>query len=513
MGRQCIVHRMLVRTKEHLPQQFVVFGKGDTYNKKTQNYYTYSFITYIHRQNFKLIQQYLFMSCFRKLLKAIQCVNLATDKTQLRYVLSAIDQETKVGALQAAWALLGLPFVQKSRKVDSLNSLHSDQLIRKIGAPQNTILDSVSDDDDEEEPDINTNDPDVHEHTINLTDSVIEVRLGQPGRRRAYELLCQQQHTKYQKCHITIYAMMTHYNITIPQKAPTKVYDIPFFQMNPTNGRISTGSPKNPSFYIAPYSYSPQVILKVVNLTPYIPVNTNDLRSAYSILFCHIPWPKTRIGSNGQDMSGQSQIDLCGDGITLNAVTRLEEYYQQELIMSYIHIDMSHSKRTDELNRSNGRPACGQGNEDTADELYIDNVGGGRIFQNDFVGPDMQLQQPIPLMHSDNTIDRLRCDLSKSELLYFSTYIERERQEWHTANSNKYQIQPNSEDPIYTEESKSDDNPSGMIHATEADMTKAYSNLYDRVLTLKPGQKTTYDSITSWLKGDTHPQEQMTGFF
>ena len=282
------------------------------------------------------------MSCFRKILKAIQSVNLATDKTQLRYVLSAIDQEMKVGALQAAWALLGLPFVQKSRKVDSLNSLHSDQLIRKIGAPQATILDLVSDEDDDEEPDINANNPDIHEHTITLTDSVIEVRLGQPGRRRAYELLCQQQYTKYQKCDITIYAMMNNYNITIPKKAPAKVYDIPFFIMNPTNGRISTGFLKNPSFYIAPYAYCPQVILKVVNLTPYIPVNTDDPRSAYSILFCHIPWPKTRIESNGQDISGQSQIDLCEDGITINAVTRLEESKQKDLIMPYINIDMSH---------------------------------------------------------------------------------------------------------------------------------------------------------------------------
>jgi len=234
---------------------------------------------------------------------------------ELKAVANSLLEASHVGAMQALMAILGLPFVQCPRVWVRLNTLPENEVSRQI--KQGHELRVLR----------------GEESAIDLSPAT------QLGRRSAYHKLVRHQWQNFSMCDVTFYHVMSYYHITEqrqPQgnsrscqdaarenteeaasvQEPTMLSEtdaaenakvgkddlVDLLQMNP-DGSPHQDSPKkftlpntNLMFSLLTEPTEQQSIFKnkrprIVELSPYIPVNPDDERFCYSALLLHYPWP------------------------------------------------------------------------------------------------------------------------------------------------------------------------------------------------------------------------------
>jgi hypothetical protein len=116
-----------------------------------------------------------------------------TDRARLKAVAQSVLCSTQVGAVQACYALLGLPFVDCNRTVDFINPLPRDKVNRTVNVNRRQL---EAMDEDASAVDVKPN--------------------SQLGRRDAYAKLVAQQREASpdgQTCNVTFHELYTHYGV------------------------------------------------------------------------------------------------------------------------------------------------------------------------------------------------------------------------------------------------------------------------------------------------------------
>lgn len=188
-----------------------------------------------------------------------------TDRARLNTVATALVQSTEVGAVQACYTLLNLDFVQSSRTVINVNSLHRSDMNRNIISSS------------------------AEREALSEDDSAIYSGLGsQLGRRKAYEELVKQQRSDYQGCcYITFYLLLTYYSLNVATNYKTVAPPPPLLKLD-KQGHI-TNAPDN--FQIGTTRYTLKNKAAIVNLSPHIAIDAFEEKSCYSTILLHYPWP------------------------------------------------------------------------------------------------------------------------------------------------------------------------------------------------------------------------------
>ena len=111
------------------------------------------------------------------------------------------------------------------------------------------------------------------------------------GRRRAYEnLVIQQRQTNDGICNITLFNLLTSYNIRSALLKDKGILKQPSLITINDKGIVNT-TKEIQKFIVGDNVYTKLRKDAVVNLCPYIPLDPNDERSCYSIILMHTVWP------------------------------------------------------------------------------------------------------------------------------------------------------------------------------------------------------------------------------
>jgi len=193
----------------------------------------------------------------------------ATDLNKLNAVGNALIESQVVGAPQMCFLLLGLPFVMFSRSVEVVNPLPQEDIRRKIIGS------------------------DARSFAAPEQSAVNNGATSHFGKRKAYSTLILYYMEKQWDCKLTYYALRTQYtSAMIPKKPPKSLRELDHpLAINETTGFISEAEV---SFKVGEYMFTKRRKQAVIHLSPHVPMDTADERSAYATLLLHCVWPEGR---------------------------------------------------------------------------------------------------------------------------------------------------------------------------------------------------------------------------
>ena len=138
----------------------------------------------------------------------------ATRRQQLNAAGNAIAASQRVGTVQCAYTLLNLPFVIKSRSVQTISPLPTSALTKSIVTDMKQL------------------------QQMNPGDSTVSTSArSHAGRRLAYHLLCRNQYNKYGTCNVSQFTVLSTYAITKPKRrkkdgTAKPILDVPLLETN-----------------------------------------------------------------------------------------------------------------------------------------------------------------------------------------------------------------------------------------------------------------------------------------
>lgn len=119
----------------------------------------------------------------------------ATLRQQLNAAGAAIAGSQQVGTVQCVYTMLQLPYVSLSRTVYTISSSPTAHLTKNIITDMKQLQD------------------------MNPGDSTVSTSPNShSGRRLAYHLLCQDQHTQYGECIVSLFTMLSYYAVSKPKR-------------------------------------------------------------------------------------------------------------------------------------------------------------------------------------------------------------------------------------------------------------------------------------------------------
>jgi hypothetical protein len=193
-----------------------------------------------------------------------------TDLQKLNAVGSALIDSEIVGAPQMCFVLTGLPLVVCSRPVESINPLHASLIHSKIKSAEERLFS-------------NENDPAINSGNSHLS------------KRNAYSELLKFHLVKFNTpCIVTYYSLRSDYTSKPNSNKNVRKMSraVPMLQ-HPLAIDESTGFILDAvkSFSTGGYIFTKRRKRAVIHLSPHVPANNEDDRSAYSILLLHRVWP------------------------------------------------------------------------------------------------------------------------------------------------------------------------------------------------------------------------------
>jgi len=194
-----------------------------------------------------------------------------TDLQKLNAVGSALIDSEIVGAPQMCFALTGLPLVECSRPVESINPLHPSFIHARIKGA-------------EERQYSNESDPAI---SIGGNSHL--------SKRNAYSEMLKFHLVKFNTpCIVTYYSLRSDYTSKpISNRNVRKKSQAVTMLQHPLAIDESTGFILDAvkSFSTGGYIFTKRRKRAVIHLSPHVPANNEDDRSAYSILLLHRVWP------------------------------------------------------------------------------------------------------------------------------------------------------------------------------------------------------------------------------
>ena len=244
-----------------------------------------------------------------------------TDLQKLNAVAGALVDSEIVGAPQMCFVLTGLPLVECSRPVESINPLHASHIHAKIkGAEERQYS-------NETEPAISVG---ANSHF---------------AKRSAYSQLLKFHLEKFNsQCLVTYYSLRSDYTSKPDKRGNTRKYSraVPELQhplaIDETTGFVIDAEK---SFSADGFIFTKRRKRAVIHLSPHVPANYEDDRNAYSILLLHRPWPEgeqSKITEDGKLEGARDHfLSLLPNGIQphvtglLNIVSTSEDHQTQNL--------------------------------------------------------------------------------------------------------------------------------------------------------------------------------------
>ena len=200
-----------------------------------------------------------------------------TDRDCLLAVGDAIQGSTQIGSIQACTYLLKEKFVKSSIKVININTLPYHKIDQVVSRKNNK----------------------TNNKNNNENESVLYTGpKSQIGRRIAYSEICDEQINKFEKCLLTLYSLLTSYDIhshsEYSEKILNKITHINEYEemitISKTDGLII--SPKElKRFKTNNFVFTKYRKNVVINLRPSIKVDYNNELFIYSTLILHCPFP------------------------------------------------------------------------------------------------------------------------------------------------------------------------------------------------------------------------------
>ena len=363
-----------------------------------------------------------------------------TDQQQLKYVGQAIAASNKIGTVQACYILLNLPLVISSRVVESVNPLLRKHVNRKVTLPmarKAITVDLVTgEDDNDDNDDEDDNEDDDYIEPINAKDTVLPNGISSHlGRRDAFERLTQSQYQLYDTCEVTFFSMLTYFSFSISKRKKCSTEQIPYLIIDPESGELSCrGSTKLISMVVGKFLFTPLKKPKVINMSPYVPIDNRDEQSAFSTLLLHTPWPRT-------SCSTEEEVVITGESIlsTNSAVNRLES--MESSLKPYLRKSLQYQHRADVLLTNNGRPLS-DGVHDISEDINGESIYYGDMDETGFA-PVVKPAQ-IVLQEGNNFIEYI----SSNDEQYYRQFIKTSFAEWKYNDALKNTLQP-SEPTIF----------------------------------------------------------------
>ena len=229
------------------------------------------------------------------------------------------------------------------------------------------------------------------------------------GKRRAYECLVFQQRGSYSnQCFVTLYSLLTSYSISSSKVA--KLLCPPLLKLN--SDGIILYSAASRKFMIQDYVYTRLRKDCVVNLCPYVPLNSKDERSCYCTLLIHIPWP---IGGEEDILRGYNSAVQC-----------LMILQSNDEIPSYVEYILNLFHTSDSLRENVG--IIQNRSEIDDDELMYSNSADENNFstQRDDYIDQVSEQLPIFIANNSNNIGILS-NISRGNKQFFMDFIRNEQ--------------------------------------------------------------------------------------
>jgi hypothetical protein len=252
------------------------------------------------------------------------------------------------------------------------------------------------------------------------------------GKRNAYGALVQQQRSNFSgECHVTLFSLLTCYNIA-KAKSEQKIQLLqPPLLIMDRNGVIES-SVENNKFQIGDIVFTRMHKLCVVNLCPFVPLSYTDERSCYSTILVHTPWP----------IEGEESI--LGD--CTSAVERLKILTESNLIPAYVKPALEMIQESRRISENQGIPRSNldsdggehfDNNDD--DELnnhydgLFDENGELRILESD----DIE-EPPIRNVHADGV--EVIANMSTKRKLYYQNFIKNTQERHMISFRSQHQV-------------------------------------------------------------------------
>jgi len=271
-----------------------------------------------------------------------------TDRDCLLAVGDAIQGSTQIGSIQACTYLLKEKFVKTSIKVININTLPYHKIDQVVSRKKNK-----------------TNNKNNNENESVLYSGP----KSQIGRRIAYSEICDEQIIKFGKCLLTLYSLLSSYDIhshsEYSEKILNKITHINEYEeiitISKTDGLII--SPKNMKrFKTNNFVFTKYRKNVVINLRPSIKVDYNNELFVYSTLILHCPFPH----------GGEKEILKINE----TAFQKFNELKSNNMIPEYLEITHSIIKESEQLLDNHGT-------EDNINE-NITNYNNNTNYNNDY---------------------------------------------------------------------------------------------------------------------------------
>lgn len=312
----------------------------------------------------------------------------------------------------------------------------------------------------------------------------------QMGRRSAYQNLMVQQRSVFGQCNVTIYSVCTSYRIQkAPQNNLKKILDSPPLLTMDNVGIIHLNE-KTKKFQVNDIIYIRLRKNTIVNVCPYVPLNSEDEKSCYSTLLIHTPWP----------MEGEKCLLIHCD----SAIQRLKQLINEGELPLYVqpmldreHVSRGFRNNNHKINNNedNGETAprlngYDNDNYDNSDD-YDDNNANVELIENDEdseITVQRELRPGVEVM----------TNISQLFKQYFVQYIQNRQRKFMLNLAEENQI--NDQQRSFYSKSIEVVPLNNSLQRTEL--------LNARIALLTIEQLDAYNTITKYVIGD-NPQQML----
>ena len=254
-----------------------------------------------------------------------------SDRMRLKLVANSLISSTKIGTVQACYFLLNLPTVKLSRTVENFNPLHRDSIRRKlkvhIKIEDSANIDTAAGDefcDDIRNPEASA------VQSSNGIGSLF-------GKRDFYGSLVTQQKSLLngdtEATIVSLFSLLTSYSLVNVKANDSKLLSPPFLTCD-ENGLIQS----RVKCKLGKVVLVPRRQHVVVNMSPSVPIDNENERSAYATLLMHVPW--------------EIEEDIIKPELT--AVIKLRSLLNSNFVSPYVRKNQERTARSQSILNNQG---------------------------------------------------------------------------------------------------------------------------------------------------------------
>lgn len=470
-------------------------------NKLGAAEYISSYIGKADEADTKKIRNIVFRSFTKRLLET-ESIDV---QTQIRVVTNAVVTSAQVGAVQVCSFLIKIKTVQSSHDVKNINPLPRQFIYKKIKISTSNNVgenNSVEYDDGDEIDELEADHmEESYKVGVEPCDEVeLEGRSGSSvgkqvvlsafepntigtmlGKRDFYSLLVNQQYEKLKEMDITndetsspIISLFSFYtNFTVKLKGGKKNKNPPPLFTLDRDGFVVKDQQK--SYLLQGMAITPLRKPDILNMSPSIPVDEANERSAYAILLLHIPW------------NDETKLLLPYN----TAVEKLRSIIDENKLPSHVSTHTARRKFSENLTLNQGAPQYNTAFDDDGNDIPVDG-----FYEN----VPLNVGYHVPL-HQNFDVD---CQtLSMEDYQSYYNFIQHENQSQRDKHASAHQYVPDIGSGIVNL------NNEYIFHVD--DREKRMLELKERVSRMKPKQIRAFNKIAEKLNNGGFSLSFITG--